>query len=946
MPILLGRCSRSTRRRAAAAPRAPPFAALRRWLSTPQSRAHRRVLLALRASPVSPRPRRSRARSARVEGARARGAAPPLRGRELAAARRLRAPAAAHPEHARAGRVGDPPRALQRRGRRRLRRRPSRAARRRSPGIERHGGPLHQHPAGARPGAPDERRRDRLASPSSRAGRRDARARAHARSPRCTRCRTSRAGRRSSRASWSSRTSPSRRRPPAGAETLTLDRRARRRAAALSADARPSSAARCSCASASTPPASTQALVERMLGHLETLLEGVIERPGAPARRALPILTAPSDSASSRGTTRPVRAPHGPPRPRDHRGAGRRAPDAVASRSRGACSRYRALDERRRTARARAPRGAASARTCSSACCMERSLELVVALLGVLAAGGAYVPLDPEYPEGSPRVHARRRTTPQVILTQPHLAAALRRPTAPAAIPLDACCPRGRRARDDPRPRRPRRPDHLAYVIYTSGSTGRPKGAMNTHRGVLNRLLWMQRAYGLGADDRVLQKTPFSFDVSVWELFWPLDVRRAPRRRAARRAPGSGATSPSAIATEGVTTLHFVPSMLRAFLDEPRAVRLRRARGASSRAARRSRPRSSSASSRCCPARAPQPLRSDRGRRRRHRLGVRGPGAAVVPIGRPIATRRVHLLDERLQPVPVGVPRASSTSAASRSGAATWTRPELTAERFVPDPLDARPARASTGPATSRAGAPTGDVEYLGRADHPGEDARLPHRARRDRGGPRRSTRRARLRRRRDRPASARRTSGSSPTSRRPHGAPHRRRRASASGSRRRSPSTWCPRAFVVLAELPLTASGKVDRKALACARRLRRRDGPTPSSPAHARRGACSRASGADVLPRRRVGVHDNFFELGGDSILSIQIVVARAAPACALTPRQIFEHQTIAELAAVAAPRRAVDAEQGLSPAPRRSRRSSAGGSIAPARASHWNQSVTSSR
>ncbi len=113
------------------------------------------------------------------------------------------------------------------------------------------------------------------------------------------------------------------------------------------------------------------------------------------------------------------------------------------------------------------------------------------------------------------------------------------------------------------------RPDNLAYVIYTSGSTGRPKGAMNTHRGIVNRLLWMQERYGLGPDDRVLQKTPVSFDVSVWELFWPLLagarlVMARPGEPWRQRLPGARRSPP-----EGITTLHFVPSMLQAFAEAP-----------------------------------------------------------------------------------------------------------------------------------------------------------------------------------------------------------------------------------------------------------------------------------------------------------------------------------------------------------------------------------------
>ncbi|WP_256259175.1 non-ribosomal peptide synthetase, partial [Burkholderia ubonensis] len=196
---------------------------------------------------------------------------------------------------------------------------------------------------------------------------------------------------------------------------------------------------------------------------------------------------------------------------------------------------------------------------------MERSLDMIVALLAILKAGGAYVPVDPDYPAERVRFmidNAQLRW----LLTQQHLLPALpdtdarlivvdrdahEFAAAPAANPTPALSG-----------------DNLAYMIYTSGSTGRPKGALNSHRAVTNRILWMQHAYALGADDAVLQKTPFSFDVSVWEFFWPL-VTGA--RLVFARPGGQRETDylVDLIAREGITTVHFVPSMLRAFLDHP-----------------------------------------------------------------------------------------------------------------------------------------------------------------------------------------------------------------------------------------------------------------------------------------------------------------------------------------------------------------------------------------
>ncbi|WP_157654384.1 AMP-binding protein, partial [Burkholderia ubonensis] len=150
---------------------------------------------------------------------------------------------------------------------------------------------------------------------------------------------------------------------------------------------------------------------------------------------------------------------------------------------------------------------------------MERSLDMIVALLAILKAGGAYVPVDPDYPAERVRFmidNAQLRW----LLTQQHLLPAL--PDTDARLIVVDRDAHEFAAAPASNPTPALSGDNLAYMIYTSGSTGRPKGALNSHRAITNRILWMQHAYALGADDAVLQKTPFSFDVSVWEFFWPL----------------------------------------------------------------------------------------------------------------------------------------------------------------------------------------------------------------------------------------------------------------------------------------------------------------------------------------------------------------------------------------------------------------------------------------
>ncbi|MCP4412629.1 MAG: AMP-binding protein, partial [Gammaproteobacteria bacterium] len=197
--------------------------------------------------------------------------------------------------------------------------------------------------------------------------------------------------------------------------------------------------------------------------------------------------------------------------------------------------------------------------------CVERSLEMVIGLLGILKSGNAYVPLDPDYPQDRLRFVIEDSGV-NVLLSQSNLLEWLQVSTL-NVVCLDsewgqiADC-----SRDNPITQSG--PENMAYVIYTSGSTGMPKGAMNLHHGIYNRLLWMQDAYKLTGVDNVLQKTPFSFDVSVWEFFWPLLAGA----RLTIAKPGGhkeGDYLIELIEQEQITTLHFVPSMLQVFLQEP-----------------------------------------------------------------------------------------------------------------------------------------------------------------------------------------------------------------------------------------------------------------------------------------------------------------------------------------------------------------------------------------
>ncbi len=572
-----------------------------------------------------------------------------------------------------------------------------------------------------------------------------------------------------------------------------------------------------------------------------------------------------------------------------------RTPDAVAIRFQAEALSYRELDAlanrlaRRLQAAGLGPDGLVGV-------CMERSIEMVVALLAVLKAGGAYVPLEPDLPRERLGVMIADSAC-AIVLTQQRFVDRL---PADGAIVISVD---GDAASSDayPAARLAARsaPDNLAYVIYTSGSTGVPKGAMNTHRAICNRLLWMQDEYGLTTHDRVLQKTPFSFDVSVWELFWPLlsGAQLVMARPGGHQDPLYLAAT---IRDAAVTTLHFVPSMLQAFLDQDSAAL---ARCASLRRV--------ICSGEALPAAVV------------HRFFERLPGAlhnlygpteaavdvtffpcsravpaSSVPIGRPVANTRMHVLDARCEPVPPGVV-GELYIAGVQVGRGYLARPGLTADRFVPDPFAAAPGARMYRTGDAGRYLETGDIEFIGRLDHQVkirgnrvelgeiENALVQHPGIREGAALVRE----------DAPGDQRLVAYVVPGH---HDAP------SAADLRRHLrttlPDYMVPSIFVFLGELPHLSNGKVNRRALPSPEL----DRPDLNQAFEAPRTTAEERLAeiwAAALRVSRVGVHDNFFELGGDSILSLQIVSRANQAGIRIAPRDVFEHPTIAELVAVAA-------------------------------------------
>ncbi|MEO8380765.1 MAG: amino acid adenylation domain-containing protein, partial [Acidobacteriota bacterium] len=521
------------------------------------------------------------------------------------------------------------------------------------------------------------------------------------------------------------------------------------------------------------------------------------------------------------------------------------------------------------------------------AICAERGLEMVIGLLGILKAGGAYVPLDPTYPIERLR-YMVQDAGPRVVLTQ-HALRPLLAESEVRTLVLDS---------DELRMTLAAQPvsnpearangltvRNLAYVIYTSGSTGLPKGVLNEHQGVVNRLWWAQAEYRLQDDDRVLQKTPFGFDVSVWELFLPLLAGA----RLVMARPG-GHQDPvyltEVIAREQITTIHFVPSMLPAFLT--------RANPENGRSLRRL-----LCSGEALPHGVLQEVTDRLAHVEVHNLY--GPTEAAVdvtawpckpgqygqtvPIGKPIANTQMYILDVRGEPVPVGV-EGELYIGGVQVARGYLNRPELTAERFLRDPFSAAPNARMYKTGDLGRWLSDGNIEYRGRNDFQvkirgfrielGEiEAKLSECA---------GVREAVVIARED-VAGDKRLIAYLVADEGFDLSVADLRQALA----RKLPESMIPSAFVQLDAMPLTSNGKLDRKALPApeATALIRHDYEAPQGETEQTLAALWQA----LLRVERVGRHDNFFELGGHSLLAVQLVSRlRAALDVELPLRALF--------------------------------------------------------
>jgi amino acid adenylation domain-containing protein len=509
-----------------------------------------------------------------------------------------------------------------------------------------------------------------------------------------------------------------------------------------------------------------------------------------------------------------------------------------------------------------------------------RSIDLVVALTGVTVAGAAYLPIDPDEPAAR-RAFMLADLRPAALLGIGPAGA-----DAPPAYEIDAPARADAPALADPAP------DDLAYVIYTSGSTGQPKAAGNTQLGIVNRLAWMQDDHRLDETDAVVQKTPFTFDVSVWEFFWPLltGARLVVARPGGHRDPAYLA---ALLRAERITTAHFVPSMLRAFLGSGEPIRplpLRRV---------------------ICSGEAlpPQVAEAFLAASDAELHNLYGPTEAaidvtrhrcrpgndpIMPIGRAVPNTRVLVLDTYGEPAPLGGVGELHLGGVQLARG-YLNRPELTVERFIDDPH--RPGERLYRTGDLGRMRPDGTIEYLGRTD-----------------------RQIKLRGFRVEPGEIEaaveaidgvdqavvdvlRTGGAealvafvATTD------PSVSTTGLVAALAARLPAHLMPGRIHLLPELPLSRNGKVDQAALVTADAGAGFESavaaPGAATPVEERLLAIVRT----VVGRPTAGVTDPFFAVGGDSIRSIELVARARAEGLVLTVEDVFSHPSARQLAAVA--------------------------------------------
>ncbi|MEU6682005.1 amino acid adenylation domain-containing protein [Streptomyces sp. NPDC046832] len=629
-----------------------------------------------------------------------------------------------------------------------------------------------------------------------------------------------------------------------------------------------------------------EATAARLAGHLTVLLTGAAERPDLPTT-ALPLLTDGEFEQVVRVWNDTAREVPTGTFPELYAAQVAARPDAVAVVDEHGSVTYRELDERaNRIAHHLTALGAGRDRLVGL--CVERSAAMAAGLLGIMKAGAAYLPLDPSYPADR-LAYMLRDSGARIVVTQRELRDRL--PDTGATL-VDLTADRAALdARPATAPEVALAPEDLAYAIYTSGSTGRPKGVLVSHRGIGNLAAVQADAFDVVPGSRVLQFASASFDAAFWEVCMGL-LTGAALVMGSKETLAPGEPLASYAAEHGVTHATLTPATV-AVLPEGRGLPA----GATLVVAGEA-------------STADLVGRWSRGRRMVNAYGptettvcatMSAPlsGAAVPPIGTPIANFRVYVLDDALRPVPAGV-RGELYIAGVGLARGYHGRPGLTAERFVANPYGEPGERMYRSGDVARWNT-DGTLEYLGRADD-----QVKVRGFRIELGEIESA----LALHAD---VAQAVVVTHNTNLLAYVSPSGARRPSAGDLRahlaEHLPDHMVPSAVVVLDTLPLTPNGKVDRKSLPAPSSVQESADADRTAPRDAVEETLA-GVWCEVLGVENIGVHDDFFALGGNSILAVRAVARmRTALGTALPPRILFDTPTIAALVASLAPDEAAE-------------------------------------
>ncbi|HET8840495.1 MAG TPA: amino acid adenylation domain-containing protein, partial [Ktedonobacteraceae bacterium] len=628
----------------------------------------------------------------------------------------------------------------------------------------------------------------------------------------------------------------------------------------------------------------------RMLGHLQTILEGMLAAPQCPIGR-LPFLTRAEEQQllDWNQTKLDYPGPIAIHQQFEHQAS--RRPDAIALVFEDQQLSYAALDQRANQLAHHLQELGVGPEVLVGIY-MERSIELVIGIVAILKAGGAYLALDPSYP-AERLAFMLEDARVELVLTHNQWRASLPSLGARRLLCVDELWPLLLQESTSP-PSPLFHPLQLACIIYTSGSTGRPKASMLHHQGLHNELLWMRAFCQLGPDDVVLQKTSISFDAAVGDVFWPLV---AGARLVLARPGGHRETDylHDVFEQQHISFAFFVPSMLQAFLmDQPRSssyphlrhlicggevlspeLQQQAARQLSAQVHNLYGPTETSLHVTFWPYHEEQNYRS-------------------LPIGRPIANAQIHLLDAHLQPVPVGITGELYIGGAGVARGYLG-QPDLTAERFVPDPFSQQPGARLYRTGDLAFYREDGAIEFVGRIDH-----QIKLRGQRIELGEIEAILRE-LPEISEAVVLLRRDLGKEPClvaylveqEEQPLQVTEIRQRL-----QQRLPDYMVPAIFLLLQKLPLSPNGKIDRHALPAPENTRTAL-PTPFQEPHTATEQIIARAWISVLGLDRIGIHDNFFDLGGDSLTSLRVISLASESGVRITPRQMTKYQTIAQLA-----------------------------------------------